>query len=227
MLDHMSQGYVALDAGLRVVGVNRAFEDITGKPTSLLLGRSLQDCFPQALPIVGDLLSRTYRTGEASEFEIDSALVEGRRYAMQIFANAGGVAVLLVNRTEDQLTERAKHEALALKLAVAGLADIATATLNLRGFIVSADKSMASLTGFEPAELLRLRLVDLFRPSDRRPLLDQLETGIHTSGKPTICEAALLIRGERDVHVQLSTSPVLNEGAPDGIMIACARRRAA
>jgi len=119
------------------------------------------------------------------------------------------------------------QEALALKATIAGLAEVATATLNLRGFIISADKAMSAMTGFAPEELLRLRLVDLFRPADRRPMLDQLEAVIRHSAKPMVFEASLLIRGDRDVHVQLSMSPVLNEGAPDGIMIACARRRAA
>ena len=219
VLEHITEGFIALDPTLRVVKVNAVFESLTARSASQLVGANWSDLFP--LPtqaVIAEQMRRVLRTGEAVEFEADSTVQPGRCYGVRIFPYPDGVAALFDNRTEEHnLRNRLRH-ARAMRLATAAIPRLAVARLNIRGVLAEMDEDFLRLAGFSSAELLDCRLSDIVRPHDRRPLTQGLEKVLQ-GGAATRMTVALLVKAGEERPVELSLAPVLRDGAADGVMV--------
>ena len=219
LLEHMAEGFIALDPTLRVMKVNPVFEALAGRSASQLVGASWAELFP--LPtqaVIAEQMRRTLRTGEAVEFEADSTVQPGRCYGVRVFPYPGGVAALFANRTEEHdLRNRLRH-ARAMRAATAAVPRLAVARLNIRGVLAEMDDDFLRLAGFSSAELLDCRLTDIIRPADRRALTQALERVLQ-GGPAARVETALLVKAGDERPVELSLAPILRDGAADGVMV--------
>jgi PAS domain S-box-containing protein len=219
LLEHMVEGFIALDATLRVTRVNAVFEALAGRSAGQLLGASWSDLFP--LPtqaVIAEQMRRVLRTGEAVEFEADSTVQAGRCYGVRVFPYPDGVAALFENRTEEHnLRGRLRH-ARAMRAATAAMPQLAVARLNIRGVLAEMDDDFLTLAGFSRAELLDCRLTDIIRPSERRALTQTLEKVLQ-GGSAARVRTALLVKAGDEQVVELSLAPILRDGAADGVMV--------
>jgi PAS domain S-box-containing protein len=219
LLEHTTEGFIALDPTLRVTKVNPVFEALTARSAGQLVGANWSDLFP--LPtqaVIAEQMRRVLRTGEAVEFEADSTVQPGRCYGVRVFPYPGGVAALFVNRTEEHSLQGRLRHARAMQAATAALPRLAVARLNIRGVLAEMDEDFLRLTGFSGAELLDCRLTDIVRPSDRRPLTQALEKVLQ-GGPAARLTTALLVKAGDESPVELSLAPILRDGAADGVMV--------
>lgn len=219
LLEHMAEGFIALDPTLHVIAVNPVFEALAGRGAGQLVGANWGDLFPLApQAVIAEQMRRVLRTGEAVEFEADSTLQSGRCYGVRVFPYPGGVAALFVNRTEEHdLRIRLRH-AQAMRAATAALPQLAVARLNIRGVLADMDADFLRLTGFSNAELLDCRLTDIIRPNDRRALTQALEKVLQ-GGPATRMATALMVKAGDERPVELALAPILHDGAADGVMV--------
>ena len=219
ILEHVAEGFIALDPALRVTKVNSVFESLTGRSAAQLTGANWSDLFPLATQAVtAEQMRRVLRTGEAVEFEADSTVQTGRCYGVRVFPYPGGVAALFVNRTEEHnLRTRLRH-ARAMRAATAAQPRLAVARLNVRGVLVETDEDFLKMTGFASGELLDCRLSDVVSPADRRALTQALEKVLQ-GGPPARLVTTLLVKAGDERSVELSLAAILRDGAADGVMV--------
>ena len=219
LLEHTTEGFIALDPTLRVTKVNPVFEALVARSAGQLVGANWSDLFP--LPtqaVIAEQMRRVLRTGEAVEFEADSTVQPGRCYGVRVFPYPGGVAALFVNRTEEHSLQGRLRHARAMRAATAALPRLAVARLNIRGVLAEMDDDFLRLAGFSNAELLDCRLTDIVRPTDRRPLTQALEKVLQ-GGPAARITTALLVKAGDERPVELSLAPILRDGAADGVMV--------
>ena len=219
LLEHMTEGFIALDPTLRVTKVNPVFEALAARSAGQMVGAHWSDLFPLGTQaVIAEQMRRVLRTGEAVEFEADSTVQPGRCYGVRVFPYPGGVAALFVNRTEEHSLRGRLGHARAMRAATAALPRLAVARLNIRGVLVEMDDDFLRLAGFSSAELLDCRLTDIVRPSDRRPLTQALEKVLQ-GGPAARMATALLVKAGDERPVELSLAPILHDGAADGVMV--------
>ncbi len=219
LLEHTTEGFIALDHALRVTKVNPVFEALAARSAGQLVGANWSELFPLApQAVIAEQMRRVLRTGEAVEFEADSTVQPGRCYGVRVFPYPGGVAALFVNRTEEHSLRGRLGHARAMRAATAALPRLAVARLNIRGVLAEMDDDFLRLAGFSSAELLDCRLTDIVRPSDRRPLTQALEKVLQ-GGPAARMTAALLVKAGDERPVELSLAPILHDGAADGVMV--------
>lgn len=219
LLEHMTEGFIALDHTLRVTKVNPIFEALAARSAGQLVGANWSELFP--LPtqaVIAEQMRRVLRTGEAVEFEADSTVQAGRCYGVRVFPYPGGVAALFVNRTEEHSLQSRLRHARAMRAATTAMPRLAVARLNIRGVLAEMDDDFLQLAGFSSAELLDCRLTDIVPPADRRPLTQALEKVLQ-GGPATRMTTALLVKAGEERPVELSLAPILHDGAADGVMV--------
>lgn len=219
ILEHLAEGFIALDPTLHVTSVNPVFEALAGRSAGQLIGANWSDLFPLApQAVIAEQMRRVLRTGEAVEFEADSTLQSGRCYGVRVFPYPDGVAALFVNRTEEHDLRNRLRYAQAMRAATAVLPQLAVARLNIRGVLAEMDTDFLRLTGFSSAELLDCRLTDIIRPTDRRALALAVEKVLQ-GGPAARVATALMVKAGDERPVELSLAPILREGAADGVMV--------
>ncbi|CAN5359348.1 hypothetical protein BH10PSE3_BH10PSE3_16160 [soil metagenome] len=219
LLEHTTEGFIALDHTLRVTKVNPVFEALAARSANQLVGANWSELFPLATQaVIAEQLRRVLRTGEAVEFEADSTVQPGRYYVVRVFPYPGGVAALFVNRTEEHSLRGRLRHARATRAATAAMPRLAVARLNIRGVLAEMDDDFMRLTGFSSAELLDCRLTDIVRPADRRPLTQALEKVLQ-GGAAARMATSLLVKAGDERPIELSLAPILSDGAADGVMV--------
>lgn len=220
ILRHSTEAFLAFDHDLKVVEANGAFEAVIGLNLERLKGRSWNEVFPGAAQaIVGEQFKRVLRAGDAVEFEASVSPNGVRRCTMRAFPYPGGVAVMIVNRTEERELRRRLDEETAFRRALCSLHDVATARLNVRGVIVDIDSHFSVLTGFNAAELLDCRLTDVARPGQRHALGDAIELVLQ-GGPPKVLPATLLIKNGQELSVELGIAAIIRDGIAEGLVAA-------
>lgn len=221
VLNHMVEGFIALDRDLRIVMVNQGFEDMTGSCASQLAGKVLRDEFP-AHVVFYDFVYRTLKLGEACEFDIASMLEPGRTYRARAFPYNGGVGVTLLSRAEDQVRMRKDAAAAARLQSVLALPGVCTATVNLRGLLMEVSEALADLTGFEAADLASVQLAQLMKPATKYRVTEALEAAIEAKEK-TAATVVLLTKGLTETPVNIAFAPVVQDGVVTAVSMALAR----
>jgi len=220
LLGAISEAFVAFDEHLRVASANHAFEAMAGLSASQLEGLNCLELFPapnQAL--IAEQLMRALRAGEIVEFEAGASPSGERRCSMRAFPYPGGVALVMLNRSEERELRRRLESADAFRTATSNLHDVGAARLNVRGVFAELDERFAAMTGFKVDELIDYRLTDVVRPAERHALAARIETVLRTNA-PAVVEATLLVKNGGERMIELSLAPVMEDYAPMGLIAA-------
>jgi len=220
LLGSMSEAFAAFDENLRVAVVNRPFEALAGLCARQLEGLSWDLLFPAPCQaMIGQQMRRALVAGEIIEFEASAAPGGERRCSMRTFPYPGGVALLMLNRSEELDLRRRFEEATAFRTATSNLHDVGAARLNVRGAFAELDERFAAMTGFKVEELIDYRLTDVVRPAERHALSARIEAVIRTN-QPVVTIATLLVKNGGEREVELSLAPVMEDFAPTGLIAA-------
>ena len=220
VLGAMSEAFVAFDESLKVAQVNHPFEALAGLCGGQLGGLSWRDVFPApSQALIGEQLLRALKAGEVIEFEAGASPAGDRRCTMRAFPYPGGVALLMLNRSEERDLRRRFEAASAFRTATSNLHNVGAARLNVRGAFAELDERFAAMTGFKVEELLDYRLTDVIRPAERHALSARIETVLRTSA-PAVTPATLLVKNGGEREIELSLAPVLEDCAPMGLVVA-------
>jgi PAS domain S-box-containing protein len=220
LLGAMSEAFVAFDDNLKVAAVNHPFEALAGLCGGRLEGLGWRDLFPATNQVlIGEQLLRALKAGEVVEFEACASPGGDRRCSMKAFPYPGGVALVLLNRSEERDLRRRFEAATAFRTATSNLHDVGAAWLNIRGVFAELDDRFAAMTGFKPEELLDYRLTDVVRPAERHALAARIETVLRTT-EPAVIPATLLVKNGGEREIELSLAPVLEDCAPMGLVAA-------
>lgn len=220
LLGAMSEAFVAFDDSLKAVAVNRPFEALAGLSASQLEGLSCSELFPaprQAM--ITEQLRRALSASEISEFEASAAPGGERRCSMRAFPYPGGVALLMLNRSEERDLRRRFEAATAFRTATSNLHDVGAARLNVRGAFAELDERFAAMTGFTVEELIDYRLTDVVRPAERHALSARIETVMRTNA-PLVTGVTLLVKNGGEREIELSLAPLMEDHAATGLIAA-------
>jgi prevent-host-death family protein len=218
VLANTDEPFLALDRDFRVTAMNAPLEALLNINIGLARGRSWTEILPGAAQaFIGEQLRRVLLTGDVVDFEADAGPVGGRVCSFRAFPYPTGVAILIVNRTEERRLRRRLDEAVAFRMALAGLHDVATVRLNTRGAIVDVDDHFVALTGFELEALRGARLTDIALPRERRELGLAMERVLQAGATATV-PATLLVKDGAERPIELSLAAIMREGFPGGLV---------
>jgi PAS domain S-box-containing protein len=107
VLESVSDGFYALDAGWRYVVFNRAAEEYFGVPRKLLLGRNIWETFPQGVGTPFEAHCRqAMEQGVSTTFETPSQMRPDRFVELRIVPmRGGGVAISLTDVTARKVAD--------------------------------------------------------------------------------------------------------------------------
>lgn len=220
LLGAMSEAFIAFDEHLRVAAVNQPFQALAGLSAAQLEGLACADLFPApSQAMIGEQLLRSLKAGEVVDFEAKASPDGARRCSMRAFPYPGGVALLMLNRSEERDLRRRFDAAEAFRTATSNLHDLGAARLNVRGAFAEMDERFAAMTGFKVEELIDYRLTDVVRPAERHALSAQIEAVLRTNA-PAVTVATLLVKNGGERPIELSLAPVLEDYAPMGLIAA-------
>ena len=111
VLEGITDGFYALDADWRFVVFNRAAETYFGISRDVVLGKTMDEVFPQGRGTYFELrLKAAMEHGESSAFEIGSRLRPDRTVELRISPmRGGGLAVVLNDITERRAAEERRR----------------------------------------------------------------------------------------------------------------------
>lgn len=189
LLQGMTEGFIALDGELCIAAVNPVIEAFLGRPEAELAGHHIGSLEAgERAAVFVDRYRWVLRTGEPASF-IAKTMIDGveRTLSVRAFPYRGGVGVIYVNVTAQELMKDALAEGEAERRALEAHPQISIAALNALGFFVGANVGFEALSGFRLAQLGDLRLIDLVRAPDRLTLsqgmnaLLQFRTELHAA----------------------------------------------
>ncbi|MBU1376677.1 MAG: PAS domain-containing protein [Alphaproteobacteria bacterium] len=216
--EHSSEGLLVLDRDLRVLAVNRVFEDMVGRHAARLVGQCWEDLFPEATTsLVGDQFRHVLRTGASVQFETPSMMADGRQYALSVFPHEHGVAALIMNRTVETEMRQQIEEYRSLAASFGVVPDAAYVRINLRAFIESASPQFTRLMGFDPKARPHLIFTDILRADARAEILERLDD-VLSGGRPARFPTTMLTASGDAVDVKMALAPIWRGPAPEGAM---------
>ncbi len=196
LLHGMTEGFIALDDQLRMVAVNPVIEAFLGETEADLLGRhvsSLED--GERAAVFTDRYRWVQRTGEPASF-LAKTMLQDREQTLSVraFPYRGGVGVIYVNVTRQELMKDALAASEAESKALEAHPNVGAATLNALGFFVGVNPGFEGLAGFGLNQLVDLRLVDLVRASDRLALSQGMNALLQFRSELYVGEVQLMAR---------------------------------
>ncbi len=223
LAERMDAGFIALDAALRVRGVNTLGAMMLGHAREVLAGVALAEALPElAEGPVAAQIRRTLRTGEEARMTVP---YRGGSLHAHIFAWPDGVAVTLRPMGEEDGAERIREATAALRLALATQGTIGVVELTVRGTIALADISFAAMAGFAPERLVGVRASDLLTIGTRMSMVEAVEKVLSGAG-PAAIDARLLVNGGEDCSVRIGIAPLTEGYAIGGAVLVMAEGRA-
>jgi prevent-host-death family protein len=223
LLSHMIEGFVAFDGELRVTAVNRAFEDMLGCTEAEVLGRTLQESFPNHQRLFTDFLRRTLKTGDVSELEFPSVRSPGRVYRSRAFPYRDGVAAALQSRQDDYDAQRQISVLQAQVDAAQQLPGVSWASLSLRGAFDELSERFCALVGLTAADLIATPFTQLFKPASRGAVSLAIEACVN-EGTTHTADAIMFAKGLGEAAVTIAFAPIIDAAAVSGLRVALAAR---
>lgn len=221
MCDHLSEGFLAFDAALRLTGANRAAESFLGVSRAGLLGLPLEAVLAEDKAcLVRERAQRVLRSGDPALFEIDGVIVPGRRFEVRLFPYDGGLDVLLVNLTEQERLREKAAECDAWREAALAQPGLALARLDLRGGFVEVSAGFTRLTGFGAEELKPWKMFDLLTPPDKRRAQDTFERTV-AHGASAGCRVRLLTKSGEERPLEFSFAALKRDFVAEGVLALC------
>jgi len=216
--EHSSEALLVMDRDLRVLAVNRVFEDMAGRAGARLMGHSWRDVFPETAHLtIGEHFRHVLRTGASVQFEASAAMVEGRHYAFSVFPHEHGIAALIANRTAEAEMRQQIEEYRSLAASFAVVPDAAYVRVNLRAFVEAASPQFANLMGFDPMARPHLPFAELLAPDSRVEALERLDD-VLSGGRPARFTIAMQNAAGDAVSVKMALAPIWRGSAPTGAM---------
>lgn len=209
LLEHMEEGFLAFDAGLRIVGANGVAEAFTGRDRASLMGAAAIDSMPDPIgPLLSDRLGRVLRTRRPESLECSA--FDGRWLSLRIFPTPAGAAALFHNTTEQHMLRREREGAAALERAAREHGAIASVRLDARGRIEEVGGAFTHWTGFAPGDVAGHRFADLTAGQGRRDLAGALERVLRDLAALHL-ELTLLGKRGEEIEAQLCLAPVTSD----------------
>ena len=168
VFESISDALVILDAGWRMVYLNREAARLNGKPADASIGRVFWDEWPQA---AGSEIERQYRhalaAGSSVHFEHHYQSPEVDVW-VRIDAHPfhGGLAVLYRDISGEKRAQRALRESEDLYRATFNSAAVGIAHVDLAGRWLRFNDAVCSITGYSRDELASLTFADITHPDD-------------------------------------------------------------
>lgn len=216
--DHSSEALLVLDRDLRVLAVNRVFENMVSRNATRMVGQVWSELFPEsAASPIGDQLRHVLRTGASVQFEAPSVAVAGRHYAFSVYPHEHGIAVLILNRTAESEMRQQIEEYRSLAASFGLVPDSAYIRVNLRAFIESASPQFTRLVGFDPKSRPHLPFTDILCADARADALERLDD-VLSGGQPSRFPAALRTASGAPMPVKMALAPIWRGAAPEGAM---------
>ncbi|TKD50797.1 nitrogen regulation protein NR(II) [Sphingomonas baiyangensis] len=175
LLDSLREPVLAIDTAGIVTAANRAAR-IAFAVGEHGIGQSIYAVLSDVIGrFILDLAERARRTGTAehSEFAIGD-----RQYLVTLLPHAEGALLVADDATADTRADAIAASHSALERAIEASGTIATARLNLRGYIADAAPTLATLTGTTEQALRSVRFVTLFDVGARVRVGDAIEQAI-------------------------------------------------
>ncbi len=211
---HMLEGFVWLDADLRVRALNSVAAANMGLDVdeAVTLDFELLAKTNESMASLVSWLRRVQRTSEAVRFEMAGVTGSGRSYSMCAFPFRGGVAYTYLQETEIRDLRRLAGRWRAELDAVNALYEVAVLRLNPSGYIEEANDFLSESLGFSRSELARARLIDIITPADR----DEIAAGLRdiASGAKSkfIGVCSLMLKASGQTRLKISCTPILHDG---------------
>lgn len=220
LLEGMAEGFIALDETLRITAVNAVVEAFMGRAAGDLIGKNIASVGQtERIEVFIDRYRWVLRTGEAATFEATSHMSPGRMLRVRAFPFRGGVGVIFTNLTELMALREEQSDWKAMRTALTGHDVIATANLNLLGFVTSASPSFLQFVGFDSDQLTDVRLSDLVAAGDRQVLARGLNDLLRSKAAVLSMEVDFLTRNAGRQRMKLSLAARLRDLAYEGFSI--------
>jgi len=220
LLTMISDLCLLIDDGLRVTAASTAAQQYLagdmapGTPLARL-------AHGVTAKLLADAAHRVLATGHAEQVEFVAARYPGRRLDCQLRPFPGGLALIArdASLADDLATEQAQSTALGEAMVAQGR--IATARLNLRGYVEGAAPALAGMTGLDGAALASVRFVALLDIGSRVTAGAAIEQAL-TDRTPIAFDAKLLVNRSAPLPVRIGVAPLRDGTAPVGAMLAIA-----
>lgn len=217
--DHSTEALLVMNREMRVLAVNRIFEDLAGRHASNLIGRTGPELFAAGCePIVSGHFRHALQTGAPVQFEIPAAMVEGRHYGFSVFPHADGIAALIVNRTTEAALREELETYRSLTAGVALAVNIAHARLNLRGMVEEASPQFGRMLGLDPTARFDIPFPEMIVPEVRAQtvaILDRVMSGAAATSLAT----AFIGKGGEAVQMTASLAPIWRGPLVKGVTV--------
>jgi len=214
LLENLEEGFVQFTPTLQIAGVNGVAEAFLGHSREQLFAKEAEEIFPRLLSgLVFDHLQRVMRTRKAESFE--SEVSGGQTLRFRVFPMPEGVGLLFHNETEEVRLTQERQEASALTNALNDQNCVAYLKLDSRGRIEKVGEQFCRWTGFNAAEIIGHRIVDLTAAQHRRDLartLEQVLADKCVDGLPVV----LIGKKGNEISGELRLAPILGDFAPRG-----------
>jgi PAS domain-containing protein len=220
LLDLIGDIVLLCDSRLGINGISRAARSFFGadvRPGTMLDRLST----PATSPFLADAARRVLASGAPEIAEIEAARFPGRRLECHLAPYPNGVAILARDASAiDELAQlRAAGHAQAM--AIGAVAGVATARINLRGYLDAPSPTLGILTGLSAEGLASVRFVTLMEIGSRVTLGDAIESVI-ASGDPQSIRASLLVNRGVPVAVRIGLAAIRRGVAVTGVSAAIA-----
>ncbi len=221
LLDLVSEIILILDADLRVVqssAAARRYFGVTpagGIPVAQLVERDSQAMLDQAL-------RRVLSSGLGETIEVGGPY-PARQLAFTMFPHPRGVAAVARDVTIVDELDAARAEYHAESAAIDAIGDVATARLNLRGYIDALPVGLAHMAGLGDQALVGVRFTGLIARHTRVAVDDAIEI-VLAQGKTAAVDAALLVGGQHERPVRIGMAPVRRGSPVTGVALAIVDR---
>lgn len=207
--DNLDDGYLSFDPQLCIRHSNSVAEAFVGMSREDLVGASIVTALPQPLAsILCDRVQRVVRTRQAERFEVGAA--DGRHFVVTVFPVSVGAAALLRNVTEMYVLRRRMEDGDALQQTVRVHERAAAIKLDARGRVESIDETFTAWTGFQSADLVGHRVLDLVAASQRREAAETIERVLR-EGRPRSISLTLLGKRGEEIEGVLALAPILTD----------------
>ena len=219
VLAHIGEGFCSIDLNYRFVSVNGAACTFFGLSPNQIIGRSVQEAFPEAEgSIFMDRMRRVQRTGEELTYNGSSTAFPSRFIEAKIFPHPDGIGIVFKNVTDEVIRERSRLEYQDVINVLCISENLGYIRLNIRGFPVSCSESLHNITGLSHEHICHAKLVELFPMSERSRIQNSLER-VFDLGKSILLKSKIYAKGDADIEVELNIAPTFDEAGVTGALV--------
>jgi two-component system CheB/CheR fusion protein len=203
VLDNMTDGFVAVDREWRYTLVNPRAEEMMGRPAAELLGRSMEDLFPD---MFGWPHYRKVMAERAPEtFEVWSKPLE-RWLETHVYPTAEGLSILFADVSKRKAAEAALAESRASADEMASMLEASSqpfAVGGLDGELLLFNHAFEELTGYTGEELRSLGWATQLTPPEYLEMEAEKLAELVRTGQPVRYEKEYARKDGRRVPIEL------------------------